>query len=125
MESDPAKHGEPGLSRQGAEGLVKKPPRTIVLLALVILLLPSFSPHTHAANAPGTSYQSAGPSVPLFLQRVSDSSFEAGLGPWTQIFYNNYTGSTAQIVSPGYNDNSAAQLTINSGNLTIDSHLTL
>ncbi len=38
--------------------------------------------------------------------------------------YNNYT-SSVKIVSPGNNDGSAVQLMINSGNLTVDSHLNL
>jgi hypothetical protein len=74
--------------------------------------------------APLATYQATGPSVPMSFQRINDSSFETGLQPWTQSAYNNYT-STVSIVSPGYNDASAVQLMINSGNLTVDSHLTL
>jgi hypothetical protein len=73
---------------------------------------------------PLATYQATGPSVPMFFQRINDSSFETGLQPWTQSAYNNYTSSVT-IVSPGYNDASAVQLIINSGNLTVDSHLTL
>jgi hypothetical protein len=74
--------------------------------------------------APLASYQASGASVPLSFQRINDSSFETGLQPWTQTAYNNYTSSVS-IASPGYNDGSAAQLTLNSGNLTVDSHLSL
>ena len=74
--------------------------------------------------APLATYQATGPSVPIFFQRINDTSFETGLQPWTQSAYNNYTSSVS-IVSPGYNDGSAVQLLINSGNLTVDSHLTL
>src|SRR5690349_12926293 len=94
------------------------------LLLLSLLILPAALSQVTVGLSSGTNqaltYQTTGPLSPISLQRVSDSSFETGLGPWTELDYNNYTRGiqTVQIVRPGYGDNSAVQLTINSGNLT-------
>jgi len=63
----------------------------------------------------------------MYYQIINNTSFETDTQPWRLIAYNNYTLGTpvVNITSPGYNDNSAVQLNLNSGNLTIDSHLTL
>ena len=98
------------------------------LLILGLIALPVACSEISQARpwrmAPLATYQATGPSVPIFFQRINDTSFETGLQPWTQSAYNNYTSSVS-IVSPGYNGGSAVQLLINSGNLTVDSHLTL
>jgi hypothetical protein len=60
----------------------------------------------------------------MYFQRINNTSFETGTQSWNESAYNNFT-STVSIVPPGYNDNSAVQLMILSGNLTVDSHLTL
>lgn len=80
-----------------------------------------------AGTNPRATYQAIGPPVQMFYQVINNTSFETGRQPWTLITYNNFTQSNpvANVTSPGYNDNSAVQLSINSGNLTIDSHLTL
>ena len=99
-----------------------------VLLLLSLIALPgalSRFPLGHSnSNGQLLTYQSTGPSVSMYFQRINDSSFETGTQSWTEIAYNNYSSSVS-IVPTGYNDNSAAQLTINSGNLTVDSYLTL
>src|SRR4029077_8110613 len=101
------------------------------LILLTLLVLPVVISQVRLGNSSGINqlltYQTTGPSAPLSLQRISDGSFETGTAPWTELDYNNYTRGiqTVQIVHPGYGDNSAVQLTINSGNLTIDSHVTL
>ena len=103
--------------------------RSLVFLSL--LVLPASLSHVTIGLSSGTSlpltYQTTGPSAPISLERISDNSFETGTAPWTELDYNNYSRGlqTVQIVHPGYNDNSAVQLTVNSGNLTIDSHVTL
>src|SRR4029077_7358443 len=101
------------------------------LILLTLLVLPVVISQVRLGNSSGINqlltYQTTGPSAPLSLQRISDGSFETGTAPWTELDYNNYTRGlqTVQIVHPGYNDNSAVQLTVNSGNLTIDSHVSL
>jgi len=60
----------------------------------------------------------------MYYQIINNTSFETGIQPWTLIAFNNYTSGVG-VTSPGYNDISAAQLNLSSGNLTIDSHLTL
>src|SRR5947208_1281561 len=101
------------------------------LLLLSLLALPIAVSQINVGLSTGTNqpltYQTSGPSAPISFQRINDSSFETGIAPWTEIDYNNHTSGlqTIQIVHPGLNDNSAIQLTVNSGNLTIDSHVTL
>jgi hypothetical protein len=97
-----------------------------LLLGLLVLSLATFlvAPGNSAAMAPLARYQTTGPSVPMYFQRINNTSFETGLQPWAQSAYNNYT-SRVRIVSPGFGDSSAVQLMINSGNLTVDSHLFL
>src|SRR3989449_3451991 len=101
------------------------------LLLVSLLALPIAASQINVGLSTGTNqlltYQTSGPSAPISFQRINDSSFETGIAPWTEIDYNNHTSGlqTIQIVHPGLNDNSAIQLTVNSGNLTIDSHVTL
>src|SRR5579864_3756890 len=58
-------------------------------------------------------------------QKVNNTSFENGnYQPWTASTYNANL-SSVQIVSPGYNDNHAVQLSITSGNLTSASYARL
>jgi hypothetical protein len=96
---------------------------------LVLLVLPAIIfqavPGTSIGLGPFSSYQATGPLVPLFLQRINDTSFETGTAPWSNLTYNIFTGSLIQTVPGGYNDNSALQLTVRSGNLTVDSHVTV
>jgi hypothetical protein len=97
-------------------------------LLLCLIVLPGTLSHStlglSLANGQLLSYQSTGPNAPLYFQRINNTSFETGTQAWTEFTYNNYSSSVS-FVSPGYNDNSAVQLLINSGNLTVDSHLTL
>jgi len=98
----------------------------IILLALLIVPLASGQATLGAATgtSPRATYQAIGPAVQMYYQMINNTSFETGTTPWTLISYNNYTPGVS-IVPPGYNDNSAVQLNVNSGNLTTDSHLTL
>src|SRR6266568_1071243 len=97
-------------------------------LLLILTALPGTVSHfalgLSSPNSQLITYQSTGPSVPIYLQRINNTSFETGTQSWNESAYNNYT-STVSIAPPGYNDNSAVQLTITSGNLTVDSHLAL
>ncbi|HZY48086.1 MAG TPA: hypothetical protein VFE96_09845 [Candidatus Bathyarchaeia archaeon] len=104
--------------------------RLFLLLSFLIALLvaPPLELGHSLATIPQATYATAGPSIPLWSsQRISDSSFETGLAPWTERDYNNFTRGlqTVQILHPGYTDNSAVQLMVNSGNLTTDSRVTL
>src|SRR5467141_596218 len=97
------------------------------LIMLALLALPLTLTQATVAGAgtvPRTTYRTTGPAVQMYYQMINNTTFETGTLPWTLIAYNNYTPSVS-ITSPGYNDNSAVQLNVNSGNLTIDSHITL
>jgi len=95
------------------------------LLTLLVLPL-ALVQNTVAASgtAPLATYQATGPAVQMYYQMINNTEFETGILPWKLTAYNNYT-SAVNIASPGYNDISAVQLNLNSGNLTVDSHLTL
>ena len=101
-----------------------------LLIILSIVSLPLSLGHTiigAAGTSPLATYQATGPPVQMYYQMINNTSFETIIQPWTLITYNNYTLGVpvASITSPGYNDNSAVQLNLNSGNLTTDSHLNL
>jgi len=101
------------------------------VLALLLLSLPSIiapSAFTYAeptlALDPVGSFTGTG-TAPVFwsdTQKINNTGFDNGnFQPWTASNYNaNF--SSAQIVSPGFNDNQAVQLSIRSGNLTSSSY---
>src|SRR6267143_4328999 len=93
---------------------------SLILLALVALPLAIEQPIFGATPATGplATYQATGPPVQIFYQIINNTSFETGTRPWTLTAHNNFTQSNpgVNITSPGYNDNSAVQLTLSSGN---------
>src|SRR5438132_13600090 len=92
-----------------------------VLILLTLLVLPlavgKVGLGAAAGTAPIATYQARGPALQIYYQMINNTSFESGTQPWTLIAYNNYTPGFS-TVSPGFNDNSAVQLNVNSGNLT-------
>ncbi len=104
---------------------------TIALVLLSILqgaALLRFQTYTSGSNTL-TSFQGTGLPAPVYWggsgERINNTSFENGIiQPWVELQYNS-NGSIAQVVPRGYNSNLAANISIQSGNLTTYSYTTL
>jgi hypothetical protein len=113
--------------------------RELLILFLITVLTPlptiagtahpqpqtySVTPDNPLANFHGTGHK-----APVYWagsnERLNNTSFENGnTQPWVDLVYNS-NGSTVQVVSPGYNSNMAARLSIKSGNVSIPSYNSL
>jgi len=104
--------------------------RVLVFLSLSffpIVLAPIVASHaasTILLNDPLGTFQGTG-QTPLYWpgdEKINNTSFENGnIQPWTVSSYNANASSNT-VISPGFNDNHAVQLSITSGNLTSSSY---
>jgi len=113
--------------------------REIFVICLITILtpLPTITGTAHAQlqsysvipDNPLANFHGTGQPAPVYWagsnERINNTSFENGnTQPWVGLVYNS-NGSIVQVVSPGYNSNLAAKLSIKSGNVSVISYNSL